>query len=304
MMMPRADDLSSGPPMSSSSSSTALSSPSPSPPYATSSSSSSYPSAPYEGERSLAALLHMDELVPRILSFLTPVELMFVQSVCRSWYMHVRTARQSLIPRLHLGQFWSRIGVLPTEYFTNLAQQFGNVTELNCGYCNFMSGPTFFQILTAVPRYERLTKINLYYCYNLTDDDIDKLLHEYHLPNLRELNIGRCPKLSDRSVRLLAAECPNLQYLNLVHNPNVGEETFMLFDDLTKFPSLTLLNLMHASRIRMDEVEELIRSCSSNGRNANLVKRGLTPLRVLGPQELFQIDKTGKKMRKDIDADL
>lgn len=249
----------------------------------------------------------MDDIVPRVLAFMSTVELMFVQQVCRSWQRHTAAARSSLIHRLHLGQFWSRVGVLPDSCFTAIAAQFGAVVDLNLAYCSFLTGPTLLQIVRALPQPSRLTKLNLFYCHLLTDDDIEQLLgakaEQEQLPLLRDLNLGRCNRLTERTVRLLCARAPRLQTLNLCHNPAVGEETLMLMDDLSNFPSLTLLNVMHCARLRMDEIDELLKAAQAQGRNAKLHKQGLPSLRVIGPQELFQIDKSGKKMRKDIDAD-
>lgn len=245
----------------------------------------------------------MDDLLPRILSFMSTVELMFVQSVSTHWRTGCVTARRSLIHRLHWGQFWSRIGVLPTAHFLAIASQFENVTEVNFAYCSFMTGDTLFAILAALPSAKRITKINLFYCYQLQDADIEHLMRSGALPVLRELNLGRCNKLTERSVRLLSEECPTLTYLNLAHNPALGPDTLMLFDDLKYFPRLQILNLMHCAKLRMDEVDELIKAPATAQRNLSLAKQGLQPLRIIGPQELFQIDKSGKKMRKDIDAD-
>lgn len=256
-----------------------------------------------QGERSIAALLHMDDLVPRILAFLSTVELMFVQSVSTHWRAGAVQARRSLIHRLHFGQFWSRIGVLPTAHFISIARQFENVTEVNFAYCSFMTGEQLFAILAAIPSAQRITKLNLFYCYQLQDADIEQLVKSGSLPVLRELNLGRCNKLTERSVRLLSEQCPTLSYLNLCHNPSLGADTLMLFDDPKYFPRLQILNLMHCAKLRMDEVDEVLKAPATAQRNLTLAKQGLQPLRIIGPQELFQIDKSGKKMRKDIDAD-
>ena len=245
----------------------------------------------------------MDDLVPRILAFLSTVELMFVQSVSRNWLAHTSTARSSLIHRLHFGQFWSRIGLLPIEHFTHIAAQFHAITEVNLAYCSFMDGPAFFSILHAIPSFSRITKLNLFYCYQLVDTDIQQMMGTKELPLLRELNLGRCNKLTERSVRILSESCPALTALNLAHNPSVGEDTLMLFDDLANFPRLQSLNVMHCTKLRMDEVDELLKAAHTTGRNAQLIKHGLSNMRIIGPQELFQIDKSGKKMRKDVDAD-
>lgn len=58
--------------------------PSPSPPAPSGveySTSADISVRPYEGERSIAALLHFDEIVPRVLSFMSTVEMLFVQTV-------------------------------------------------------------------------------------------------------------------------------------------------------------------------------------------------------------------------------
>jgi hypothetical protein len=258
---------------------------------------------PYEGERTIAAALHMDEIVPHVLSYMTTVELLLVPAVCHAWSRHTSTARAALIHRLHFGQFWSRIGVIgQPERFARIASGFEALVELNLACCNFMPGSTFELILHAIPNFSRLTKINLFYSYQLTDDDVTRLITPEALPQLRELHLGRVRKLTDRSTRALA-EMPNLTYLNMVHNRNITEETLMLFDDPTKFPALQIFNMTHCTGIKQEEVEELLRECAANGRNANLHRIGGSNLRIIGPQELFAIDKTGKKMMKDNDAD-
>jgi len=54
---------------------------SPVPPPVSYRSSADLHAAPYEGERSIAAALHMKEIVPKVMGFLTVVELMFVKRV-------------------------------------------------------------------------------------------------------------------------------------------------------------------------------------------------------------------------------
>ena len=248
----------------------------------------------------------MDELIPRVLSFLTPVELLFVPSVCRSWHHHAVTARATMIKKLHMGQFWSRIGVLPDERFTHLASGYTLVTELNLAYCSSLTGPTLNALLHALPAMARLSKLNLFYCFQLTDADIELVFggSPCPLPAIRELNLGRCSKLTERSVRLLGASLASLQILSLAHLACVGEETLMMFDDVRHFPSLTLLNVLHCPKWQGDHVEELLRGAAQpNGRNALLAKQGRPPFKVIGPLETFQVDKSGKKMRKDVDAD-
>jgi len=261
---------------------------------------------PYEGERSVAAILHMDELVPRVLSFLTAVELLFVPSVCRSWRAHAVTARGTLVKRLHMGQFWSRIGVLPDAVFIKLASGYTRVTELNLSYCSFLTGSSLNALLHALPAMPQLSKLNLFYCFQLTDDDMQTVMggSPPPLPALRELNLGRCSKLTERTIRLLAEHLPSLQLLSLAHMNCVGEETPMLFDDLRNFPSLSLLNVLHCSKWQAEHVDELVRGAAvPGGRNAQLAKLGRPPFKVIGPQETFQVDKSGKRMRKDLDAD-
>jgi hypothetical protein len=201
--------------------------------------------------------------------------------VSRSWLRHASTARRSLIHRLHYGQFWSRIGVIDTHHFARVASAYHEIVDLNLAYCNFMTGPCFFSILHAIPNFHRITKLNLFYCYQLTDEDIERLVNQQTLPNLRELNLGRVSKLTDRSVRALA-DLKSLTYLNLVHNHHIGEETLMLFDDLTKFPALQILNLMHCTKYRMEDIDELSKACVTNGRNAQLQRLGGTNIRFIG----------------------
>ena len=89
----------------------------------------------------------MDELVPRILSFLSPVELLFVPSVSTSWQRHTATARSTLVRRLHMGQFWSRLGVVPDAVFVRLGSGYTSVVDLNLSYCSYLTGTTLNALL-------------------------------------------------------------------------------------------------------------------------------------------------------------
>ena len=239
--------------------------------------------------KSVALLLKTAEfspLLPQVLSFLSVIELMYLQQVNRRWQQDVVTARASFIHKLHLGQFWSRLGVVDVGHFTRLVSAFTSVTELNVSYCHFLTNQHLVDIVHAIPHYERLERLNLFYAYNLTDDAVLALVPS--LPALTDLNLGRCIRLTDRAVRALQP-LSSLRSLVLTSLPALSEETLMMFDDpayLAQLQSLTLVNAGHFTTVEVDEV------------------RATRPLlKVVGPEEQHQQpERNGKRKetRKDI----
>ncbi len=208
---------------------------------------------------------------------------MYVQGVNRHWYSSTRVARERYIRKLHLGQFWSRLGLLDSQYFTRLASQFHSIRDLNVAYCHFMKGDTLLALLDCLPNSQDLERINLFYCYQLGDEHIEAIVSK--APKLRELNLGRVTNVTDRGVAALST-LSHLRSLNVIQNPNLSEETLMLMDDTKHFPSLQVFNVVNCSKYRPEMMEEL--------------KNVRPNLKIIGPQEVFTVDKSGKKLRRDV----
>jgi len=243
-----------------------------------------------EIDHSIAGLLknpYFAPIMPQVFSFLSVIELMYTQQVNHIWCSHVGNARSVHIHKLHLGQFWSRIGVIDVSYFSQLCSSFKAVEELNLGYCHFITGDTLSRVVSAIPSYQRIEKLNLFYCYQLTDEQIIALLPLF--PQLTDLNIGRCIKLTDKCIRAVSSQLPHLRSLTLSSLPLLTEETLMLFDDTSLFPSIGYLNLVSAGKYSVIEVDE--------------VRNSRPGVKIVGPEEIHRIpDKNGKKQhnRKEI----
>ena len=245
---------------------------------------------PDDGVKSVGALLRgagFPSLLPHVFSFLSVVELMYLQQVNRRWYSDVYTARAHLIHRLNLGQFWSRLGVLDLGHFTRLTSAFRSVTDLNLSYCHFLTPYHLIDLVHSIHNYERLERLNLFYAYNLTDDAVTSLIPS--LPSLTDLNLGRCIRLTDRTVRALMP-LSSLRSLTLTSLPALSEETLMLFDDPAYLPSLQTLTLVNAGKFTVVEVDE--------------VRTTRPQLRIIGPEEQHQqLERNGKRKgeaRKEI----
>lgn len=228
-------------------------------------------------------------LLPHILSYLSVVELMFVSSVNKRWNEIVQTSCRDYIDTLNLCQFWSRIGVLDTRLFRSLVSKFHHVRHLNLAYCNKLTTEILIDIITAIPSHQSITKLNLFYCYELNDDSIDVILQL--LPRLTELNIGRCMLLTNRTIDLLS-DCDTLRKLVMVAIPNVDIDITNYLDDTTKFKSLRVLNIVNCMKLKQDIINEtkLIRS----------------NLRIIGPEVYYVQDSAGRKLKlhKDMDSSL
>ena len=246
---------------------------------------------PDDGVKSIGALLRgsagFPSLLPHVFSFLSVVELMYIQQVNRRWYHDVYTARGHLIHKLNLGQFWSRLGVLDLAHFTRLTSAFHSVTELNLAYCHFLTPQHLIDLVHSIPHFERIERLNLFYCYGLDDAAISSLIPA--LPALTDLNLGRCIRITDRTVRSLAS-LQHLRSLTLTSLPALSEETLMLFDDPAYLSALQTLTLVNAGKFTQVEVDE--------------VRATRPQLRIVGPEEQHQqLERNGKRKgesRKEI----
>ena len=245
-----------------------------------------------QNSRTIALLLKdpgFTPLLPQVFSFLSVIELLYIQQVNHRFYDGVYEAKADLIARLHLGQFWSRLGVQPTEHFLSLVSGYRAVRELNVSYCHFLTGDTLLALVKGTPGYEKIERLNLFYCYNLSDEHIAAVLPL--LPGLTELNLGRCIHISDKTLRTLRASA-TLRSLTLSSLPLLTEETLMAFDDPSTMPALSYLSLVNAGKFSAIQVDE--------------VRASRPHIRIVGPEEQHMpVERNGKRKenRKDMSAD-
>ena len=245
-----------------------------------------------QSTRTIALLLKdpgFQPLLPQVLSFLSVIELLYIQQVNHRFYDSVYVAKTDLIARLHLGQFWSRLGVTPIEHFLSLVSGYRQVRELNVSYCHFITGEALIAVIKGIPSYERIERLNLFYCYNLTDEQVAAVLPM--LPNLTELNLGRCIHITDKTLRTLRTST-TLRSLTLSSLPQLTEETLMAFDDPSTMPTLSYLSLVNTGKFSALQVEE--------------VRTSRPQMRIVGPEEQHMpVERNGKRKenRKDMSTD-
>ena len=242
--------------------------------------------------RTIALLLKdagFTPLLPQVFSFLSVIELLYIQQVNHRFYDGVYEAKADIITRLHLGQFWSRLGVTPTEHFLSLISGYRAVREVIVSYCHFLTGDTLLALIKGTPSYERVERLNLFYCYNLTDEHVAAVLPL--LPALQELNLGRCIHITDKTLRALRTST-TLRSLTLSSLPQLTEETLMAFDDPATMPALSYLSLVNTGKFSALQVEE--------------VRTSRPQMRIVGPEEQHMpLERNGKRKenRKDMSAD-
>jgi hypothetical protein len=90
--------------------------------------------------------------------------------------------------------------------------QFSVLTEIDLSFCVNLSPDVLNRILSALPKPELLTTLNLYYAFNLNDSSIRFV--SQCLPALETLDIGKCYMLSDLSIQYLS-KLPKLRRLRV-----------------------------------------------------------------------------------------
>jgi len=197
-----------------------------------------------------------------LLSFLSILELLNYLPVSKHWNAWIKRAWRPPHGRfLCLEQFWARLGAPGTDStpFVSLLSQMDGVEHISLAYCSGLTdaiAEQLFDVLAGTAeRAGRVTSLNLFYCYQLSEKTICGLADRF--PGLQDLNIGRVPKVTLSALEVLGSKLKHLRKLNLICNLNLNEDAMALFDIDVKFSALIELDIQDTSMALQKYVDEL-----------------------------------------------
>lgn len=112
-------------------------------------------------------------------------------------------------------QFWASVGKAADDKYIALASKFESAEGATFAFCHHMNDSLLLRILDATKRADKLRRLNVYFCYELTDQGIAELVKK--CPNIQELNLGRCFKLTNSAVAKISS-LKELRELDLVRS--------------------------------------------------------------------------------------
>ncbi|XP_031488093.1 EIN3-binding F-box protein 2-like [Nymphaea colorata] len=125
-----------------------------------------------------------------------------------------------------------------------------------------------------------LVKVNLSGCINLTDDAITHLT-TLHGGSLQLLNLGGCRRLSDESLKVILANCPSLQDLDMSKCSITDHGIVSLPSCGGGLPDLQVLSLSGCSQVS-DKSVPILRKLSSSLVGLNLQRCNLISNKAVG----------------------
>lgn len=243
-------------------------------------------SSSFEGDEELCEIsfqcLAEAKLMPRIFSHLTIIELLQLKQVSKEWAFEINRTQTNYITRLTLNHFWA---LPPSTWKTSvldMCESFRNVRYVCLSFCSLVISDDFlFELLGKITREpSQLRGLDLFYCHQLTDRAIIKLVSRY--THLRHLNIGRCPLLTDQGIVAITRRMSRLTVLKLAHNKQLTEASLHTIAD-------TLQNLKYLD----------ISETSFNKELADETKHKHPNLTIIGPSLNLRKKKPSlKKARK------
>merc|ERR1712150_102474 len=109
-----------------------------------------------------------------------------------------------------------------------LIKRFPIAVDVSLAYCNMVTDDSLKTILTELPTNpENIQQLNLFYNNRLSDSSIQWICERF--PNLRNLNVGRCMHLTDKSMDRIS-NLLHLQKLSLL-STEFGTEAMMLLEE-------------------------------------------------------------------------
>eukprot|EP00455_Lapot_gusevi_P039911 TRINITY_DN4491_c0_g3_i1.p1 TRINITY_DN4491_c0_g3~~TRINITY_DN4491_c0_g3_i1.p1 ORF type:complete len:240 (-),score=18.70 TRINITY_DN4491_c0_g3_i1:268-987(-) len=161
------------------------------------------------------------------LSFLTLLELFIIQRASRRFRQLSLLTLQRL-GTLELNQFWHQVGVSDSEQVSNLLRSMDQVHTLSLSFCHHAHDDVLLQIMTSLPNPLALRRLHLYYVHRMTEPCFKHILQL--CPNLIELNIGRCHRLTADAVAALSS-LTQLKILHLSGNVQLENNALQLLEE-------------------------------------------------------------------------
>jgi len=216
--------------------------------------------------------------IPTILSHLTIVELLLYQRVSKRWRKVIKSTFKHTLSWLNLSQFWCSLGVVDSSVILGVVSSFSCVSQLCLSFCHFLTDDLLINIVdTLKDNGCNLTSCDLFYCYQLTDDSIDRLIQNFP-HTLHFLNLARCSNLTDRTTKAAAMNMTNLIFLNLSYIPNLSEASFRYIGVMSD--SLLCIDLSYCTQL----------DNSKNNGILNDIRDRRPKLIVIGPSPLSEED--------------
>lgn len=160
-----------------------------------------------------------DDLLGRILSYLTLFEWFGSQSVCHRWRNSVLPcAIQKHVHHIYLSQFWALLGNpdFDAEPLGKALGQAEHVEKITLSYSRLLNDAAVVRLLRYLHPSckETLVSIDLYFCCQITNASVLNVLRMF--PNIKHLNIGSCFFLTDACISSIMKFGQNIEELDLV----------------------------------------------------------------------------------------
>lgn len=145
-----------------------------------------------------------------------------------------------MVTELDLSPLWCILGDKHINEVQKLIQRFPLVKEVSFAYCHNVKDHTILQILENLKeKPANITMLNFFYNNQLTDESMVWICERF--PNLVELNVGRCMRITCKSIDKIA-QLKNLKKLTLA-STELGEKSNDRLDKNNCLERLEILDI-------------------------------------------------------------
>jgi hypothetical protein len=216
-----------------------------------------------------------------ILTFLTLAEIFQLERVSRG-INKLANLTLTVMPHYELSQYWFMLGQVHTEHFCDLLSRAQNLSSVNLSFCHHLKDDHVKALISAIPNKQNMKRLALYYTFELSDKVLEFCMSS--LPNLLELNIGRCHSMTATNIsRCLSRYGTKLVKLHLANNDHfVEDDTAELMETIeNELVDLKFLDIRECPGVTKEYIAE--------------VKVGRPGLTIVGPDRAI----VAKSTRRD-----